>query len=70
MSLTKAEAVDLLGRVTEFELAQLLALKSAASIAAGGPTLSLEALAQAPGGPVVVARIRITKQRPKRKAGK
>lgn len=68
--ITKREAIDLLGRVTEMDLATLLALKAAGTIAAGGPTLSLVAEGEALGGPRVVVRVRITKKRAARKAGR
>lgn len=63
MSITKREAIDLLGRVTELELVQLLAFKAAGSLAAGGPSMTLVAHGVAPGGPTAVVRVRITKKR-------
>ena len=61
--LSKQEAVDLLTRLSDWDLVQLLACKAAGNMAAGGPSLSMECDAQAPNGPTVVVRVRITKKR-------
>lgn len=68
--MTAAEAADILKRCSIIDLVKLVAIKAAAEAESGGAhSQSYECAVRVNDGATMVARVRITKKRPSRKAG-